>query len=691
MRLSKRARLFLILALCLAVAASAAGLVISRQEGSQAQVAAPGSAQTRADLGRMQALLNSGSVPEQAALLVPGFQFAPGTKPIFPAGTEVTVEQATFRSDGRFGTVRASVSGSSPVTLGLYATGGHWRLYAVQAVPAQTRAATTRQPGGPVTAELTASTSSNTVKACPGGTQDLGNKVPVVFIHGFWGHASDWGSDSDPASMFYAVDMIPGTWTSAFDYSQTNGEWVDNPAIGPRFVTYLNCVAAASKAAGGPGKVIVIAHSMGGLVTRWAASNGAGNAIAEVITLGTPNTGAPIAGLGDAIRQLFCDTQSMLSSPGTGSFCTEFTALAGMADYSSQIANLPELPGSIPLHAIAGAQTIKDPLGGAWIETSGTDDLLAPVDSALHQPPGSSQFTTKTIACTSLIPFGPCWHGALPNNSAAQADVRSFVRTYFKAHYGPRAPAGQQPLSGHPAGPDGEDPLNVVYGYYDDLNAHQYQQAWELGGSNIAAQNGQTYDSWVAGYAGTAGLYITGQDAGTGLGNHLVQVSITVTQTDGSVRYYAGTYTVRQTDYQSWTITSADIHGTSGATPPGQGQAAGSVLFATQDWQGTQPSYIGISGDSTLQISSITWQSWGSTTATGTGDYQGNNCVPDCAGGSWSNTPATIVLSNPVNIGDGNGGGWTQFETMTVTEAGQVHTYQWGVTTAPDNWPMRAS
>jgi hypothetical protein len=148
--------------------------------------------------------------------------------------------------------------------------------------------------------------------------------------------------------------------------------------------------------------------------------------------------------------------------------------------------------------------------------------------------------------------------------------VHRLVETWVQDHL-VQAASGQQPLSGHPAGPpDKNDPLNIVYGYYDLLNAHNYQVAWEWGGKNIAAQNGQTYDSWVAGYAGTRGLYITGQDAGVGLGNHLVQVSITVTQDDGSVQHYAGTYTVRLTDYQDWTITAADIHEVSGPTSAAQ-------------------------------------------------------------------------------------------------------------------------
>jgi hypothetical protein len=126
----------------------------------------------------------------------------------------------------------------------------------------------------------------------------------------------------------------------------------------------------------------------------------------------------------------------------------------------------------------------------------------------------------------------------------------------------------------------------VVYRYYDDLNAHNYSDAWNnLGGSNIAAQNGQTYGSWVAGYSGVAGLYISGKDLGAYAGDHLVQVSITVTQKDGTLQHYAGTYTLRETDYQSWTILSASIHATSGSASPAAQPASGAAYWLANGGQ----------------------------------------------------------------------------------------------------------
>src|SRR3954465_11971716 len=43
----------------------------------------------------------------------------------------------------------------------------------------------------------------------------------------------------------------------------------------------------------------------------------------------------------------------------------------------------------------------------------------------------------------------------------------------------------------------------VVAQYYEDITNHDYEAAWELGGSNIA---GKTYDDYVAGFSTTASI-----------------------------------------------------------------------------------------------------------------------------------------------------------------------------------------
>jgi hypothetical protein len=63
------------------------------------------------------------------------------------------------------------------------------------------------------------------------------------------------------------------------------------------------------------------------------------------------------------------------------------------------------------------------------------------------------------------------------------------------------------------------------------------------------------------------------------------------------------------------------------------------------------PSYVLACGDGNGGLSGMTWSSWTSSGATGTGEYYENTCDPDCASGTFDDTPVTVVLSGPV-IGD---------------------------------------
>jgi hypothetical protein len=103
----------------------------------------------------------------------------------------------------------------------------------------------------------------------------------------------------------------------------------------------------------------------------------------------------------------------------------------------------------------------------------------------------------------------------------------------------------------HPASPPAAAPAPapapaanseaVVDQFYQDITNQDYAAAWALGGSNLAAGNGQSYSSWVTGYATTASL-VLGTDATWN--GPTVNAELIATQTDGSVRTYQGTYTV---------------------------------------------------------------------------------------------------------------------------------------------------
>ncbi|MEU5189988.1 serine/threonine-protein kinase [Streptomyces klenkii] len=93
-------------------------------------------------------------------------------------------------------------------------------------------------------------------------------------------------------------------------------------------------------------------------------------------------------------------------------------------------------------------------------------------------------------------------------------------------------PAPAQPPNGTPAAA----PQQVVQDYYAAINNHDYARAWKLGGKNL----GGSYGEFVKGFATTASDSVTV----TSVSGDTVGVELDATQTDGSHRYFSGTFTV---------------------------------------------------------------------------------------------------------------------------------------------------
>ena len=488
-RLSNRTWIGLMLAVCLVVSAATTGLVLSRNSGAVAQAAPapgttapappPGSAQARADLTKMQSLLNSGSAAQQDALLAPPLKLASGSGPVVPRGKTITILPGTLRSSGQHGTVRARLSDGTAATLGLYLVGGHWRLYGAQAGTVQTSAATTGQP---VTAQLL--DARDRINYVP-TTKEIGTRTPVIFVHGFGGHGSDWGStDSrgqpdDPTSMLYKVNQVPGTYVLSFGYDRADTKWVDDPLSGQAFTGYVNRVARASKTAKGPGNVIVVTFSMGGLVTRYAAGNGAAGSIAMVITIGAPNKGSFLS---DA-HNLICDNPTILPSvaeniqPG---FCTQWTAASGMSVFNSRIDQLKMLPSSIPVvHAIAGDQHLVWKMLNATVDAPIGGDGVVPTWSALAKRPGGSQDTFDRVM-NPLVPANwSAMHLELQKNVSVMQLVTGYVADWIRKH--PPVPVQAAPAA----------PASGGYDYWLADGGRWYVHGMTLQISRAAATNSE--------------------------------------------------------------------------------------------------------------------------------------------------------------------------------------------------------
>ena len=445
----RHGRLILVLFVCAAVVGAALGAVLGArhssaapQPGSTAAPSAPprGSTQARADLTTMQSLLNSGSAAKQAALLVPGVKFvAGGTGPLFGAGTKVTIRQGTFRSSGRSGTVTADLSTGAQVTLDLYSTQGHWYLYKVQA-GAQTSARITGRPGV-TSAQLMADTvPSDTLRPNQVPTPDqIGLRTPVILVHGLGEQASTW-TDGGTGSMFSRVDAINGVMTLMYDYSQANHEWVDNISNGPGLAFYIKHVAQASRdyrspdGAHGPGKVIVVAFSLGGLITRYAATTGgeAGD-ISKVITIGVPNTGSFWANLGGPVRDLIC-TEAGVHGPAA--ICNDqWQVLSGLQAFGPKIAALKPLPPSISLNAIAGDETwVYQIWGSFWGGIPLFGDGVVSTGSALAKRPGGQDDTFDPVRNPIVPGDTSVMHIPLKHYLKVQELVVGYIGTWVKTH-----------------------------------------------------------------------------------------------------------------------------------------------------------------------------------------------------------------------------------------------------------------
>jgi hypothetical protein len=161
---------------------------------------------------------------------------------------------------------------------------------------------------------------------------------------------------------------------------------------------------------------------------------------------------------------------------------------------------------------------------------------------------------------SAVIAVAPAAHAAPAKTTPAPVPTKTVtappapVPTRTVTAPPPAQPSDRQPSSAPAAAPADSQFTNsvaVVTQYYQDITNHDYTDAWNLGGSNIAAQNGQTYDSWVTGYDTTASISLVGQ---ANWNSGAVQTSISAVQSDGSTNTYYGTYYVT-----NGVITSASI------------------------------------------------------------------------------------------------------------------------------------
>jgi len=122
-----------------------------------------------------------------------------------------------------------------------------------------------------------------------------------------------------------------------------------------------------------------------------------------------------------------------------------------------------------------------------------------------------------------------------------------------------------------PEEPTPQDAVAVVRDYYAAIDDHNYAHAWVLW-SDSGRASGQTPPQFADGFANTTGVAVQADAPGRvdgAAGSRYIQVPVAIdaTQRDGSVRKYAGVYTLRRAvvdgataDQRAWRIASAKMH-----------------------------------------------------------------------------------------------------------------------------------
>lgn len=213
----------------------------------------------------------------------------------------------------------------------------------------------------------------------------LGVDVPVLLVHGFNERPAVW-NDGKP-TMLETIDSIPNVRALTFNYSGSNTSWVTSHRIGACLATWITSLATTSENAGGPGKVIIVAHSMGGLAVRcavdpvcvnhdhktgplWQAADT--SQIGLVITLGTPNLGSWLDTPG---RPLLLSSACQVL-PFCSGWAKVLAASSPAAQAMQEQSLNPETPSAdlaklrswssigVPLEALAGRITVTTSLFG---------------------------------------------------------------------------------------------------------------------------------------------------------------------------------------------------------------------------------------------------------------------------------------------------------------------------------------
>jgi pimeloyl-ACP methyl ester carboxylesterase len=240
-----------------------------------------------------------------------------------------------------------------------------------------------------VATDRTAAGADTTNCAMPSTQAQSASQRPVIFVHG-------WTGDS---SVFKATGLVFQQQTNNqinpyyFDYARRSTTWAGADVVAGCLATYIDTVSKAYRSAGGNGKVLVVAHSMGGLATLYASARpGVGSDLGGVITFDTPYTGSPLGNnVAAAWQNVVTTVQDLkgvgLIAPQAGSdaqICLGPHANGAPLPARCSSQDLPPfLPASAPITEIAGSITVRRTFLGVHLyDIPLASDGVVPVTSS---------------------------------------------------------------------------------------------------------------------------------------------------------------------------------------------------------------------------------------------------------------------------------------------------------------------
>ncbi|MFK4296659.1 pimeloyl-ACP methyl ester carboxylesterase [Arthrobacter sp. GAS37] len=376
------------------------------------------------------------------------------------------------------------------------------------------------------------SQAATTVRTCPSQSADSISEIrgiPVVYVHGWTATGAAAERETVP---LLAKALGDGYQVFTFDYGWANTTWGAEEKISGCLAELIEHLSDASKAGFGAGQVAVVAHSMGGLVSRAAttylAADGRSDALVGIVTLGTPHQGTPFYGglatLDETISRVspqfrggIVPEWNKVSTPPNDSPASKCLAFP----HPAPCAPVPYVQSGQKIASVAGQVNVAVTFFGLKLRDAAEIDVgdsIVPTESALGYP-GSFQGSSpigaylgeKKVVCqltaseinahalqlgffdlvtdnsylderssgqagiamsswATVLNFigGPCNHGALPTSKEALADAAQFIRDMNVGDFGLERQFDGTTPDNYFAGPS--DQIHFKFNYRPEWN-----------------------------------------------------------------------------------------------------------------------------------------------------------------------------------------------------------------------------